>query len=271
MAAAIEGPVITPEMIDRFIAEFRTKGRAQGTIQIYQRNLMMLYDSLTAEKRIDRQTLQQWRLSLIKKGYSSRTINIFLSAANSFLSFYGYREFQLTGQLAPKEEAQPALTRQEYLRLLFTARTLRKERIYLMIKIFATTGLGVQELEKVTVESVQAACIEVSPNTQTQNRIIPSCLREELLRYIEENGICTGPVFRTRSGSPIRRSNVTDSIRHLCHTAQVAEEKGNPRCLRRLYRDTKKNIQASLDLLLEQEYTRLLEQEQLAIGWTERE
>ena len=55
-------------------------------------------------------------------------------------------------------ELQPELTRTEYLRLLQTARALGRERVYLLVKLFGTTGLTVQELEKVTVEASFIIC-----------------------------------------------------------------------------------------------------------------
>ena len=46
---------------------------------------------------------------------------------------------------------EPELTRTEYLRLLQTARALNRERVYLLVKLFGTTGLTVQLLLQQTV------------------------------------------------------------------------------------------------------------------------
>lgn len=51
----------------------------------------------------------------------------------------------------------------------------------------------------------------------------------------------------------------------------MPEEKANPRCLRKLYQATQESIRANLVLLMEQSYDRLLETEQLAIGWEQEE
>ena len=47
----------------------------------------------------------------------------------------------------------------------------------------------------------------------------------------------------------------------------MPEEKGNPRALVSLYRATRKDIYASMELLLRQAYDQLLEAEQAAVGW----
>ena len=95
----------------------------------------------------------------------------------------------------------------------------------------------------------------------------PGCLCRELLDYAQSRGIRTGPVFLTRNGKPIDRTNVTVSIRRLCRAAQLPEEKGSPRCLRKLYQATREGIERNVTLLVERAQDRLMEEEQLQIGW----
>ena len=89
----------------------------------------------------------------------------------------------------------------------------------------------------------------------------------ELLDYARRGGYRSGPVFLTREGTPMSRTYVTISIRQLCRAARVPEEKGNPRCLKRLYQSTRAGIEANISLLVEQAHDRLLESEQSHIGW----
>ena len=63
------------------------------------------------------------------------------------------------------------------------------------------------------------------------------------------------------------RTNVTTGIRQLCVDARVPVEKGNPRCLKRLYQTTLAGIQENIAQLVEQAQEQLMEQEQLYIGW----
>ena len=85
--------------------------------------------------------------------------------------------------------------------------------------------------------------------------------------YARREGIASGPLFRTKSGKPLSRTAVTDSLKQLCRDARVPEEKANPRCLKRLWQSTQDGIRAQIDLLVEQAYDRLMETEQLAVGW----
>ena len=74
-------------------------------------------------------------------------------------------------------------------------------------------------------------------------------------------------MFVTRTGKAVNRTNVSDSVRRLCREAQVAPEKGNPRCLRKLYLETQASIRDSLRLLAEQTYDQMLAAEQAMVGW----
>ena len=258
---------MTQELIDEFITSIQAKGYVQGTVDRYQTSLEQLYDSLSGEKRIGRGTLAACRKQMLEDGYAVRTANLRISAANSLLGYLGLREYQLTDQIKPEDENLPEITRSEYLQLLRTARNLGRERVYLLVKLFASTGLPLQELSKVTVESVtEGALTAVSCGTKQEIRF-PDCLRKELLTYVRKNGYLHGPIFLTRDGKPMSRTNVTTGMRQLCEAAGLPEEKGNPRCLKRLYQVTKEEISNNVAKLIEQEQIRLLEQEQEVIGW----
>lgn len=63
------------------------------------------------------------------------------------------------------------------------------------------------------------------------------------------------------------RSNVTIGIWQLYVAADVPKEKGSPRCLRKLYQTTREGIERGISLLVNQAQDRLLEEEQLSVGW----
>ena len=257
-----QGITVTREQIGSYLSSLGERGRNPSTVSSYRKKLELLYAALPGG-RIGRGTLRQWREQLLDQGYSPSTVNTSVSAANSFLEWLGCREFQLTGRLSCGRDAQLELTRSEYLRLLSTARALRQERVYLLIKLFTSTGLPVHELEQVTVEAAGEGVLLLPGEAMPQR--LPDCLRRELLDYARRRGISSGPIFVTRTGRPCGRAGVSVSIRRLCRDAQVPPEKGNPRCLRKLYYTTRAEIEATVAQLVEQ--THELEAEQAAVGW----
>ena len=265
-----EGSVsISPRQISRYLESMQARGCVKGSIEKYARDLDALYQFLPDSKRITRATLADWRAALLERGYAPRSINAFISEANGFLAWLDLREYQLLGQLDTEGDVQPELTRNEYLRLLSAARTAGKERAYLLVKVFAAIGLAVQELPQLTAEALEENRICVTANGVRRIVRIPAPLRDELKRYVRRAGITGGPVFVTRTGKQLNRTSVTGAIQSLAHDARVPPEKCNPRCLRKLYQSTMAGIAASVSLLVEQTHERLLDQEQLTIGWPE--
>ena len=261
------GVLLTQESIEQFLDACQSRGRVEGTLQWYRRGLNRLYQALPEDKFIRQGALEQWREELMEMEYTPGTVNMFLSIANSYLDFVGHRECQLASQLKPKSSLQPELTREEYVQLLRTAKALDKERLYLLVKLFASTGLSVQELPNVTVEAVQKGEIVHFPHKVEQRVRIPECLRKELSGYIRRNGYTSGPIFQNKDGGPLNRTYVSIAIRRLCVEARIPEEKGNPRCLKRLYQNTRSDIENNVAMLVEQALDRVLEREQSAIGW----
>ena len=60
-------------------------------------------------------------------------------------------------------------------------------------------------------------------------------LRKKLLRYAAQQQIKTGPIFITRGGKPMDRSNIWKEMKALCKQAGVSEKKVFPHNLRHLF------------------------------------
>lgn len=263
------GMPISLEQIDAYLAGISEGGYKRETIQSYRRILYAFYEILPDNKRVGPATLAIWSAAMREKGYKPRTINVRISSVNNLLKFLGLQEYQLPQcMISAEEDAQPEITRNEYLRLLSCAKTLGQECTYLLTKLFACTGLNVENLPLLTVEAVQAGFINISDSVQREIHI-PTHLQVELTAYIRRSGIRTGPVFVTRTGKRINRTFVTASIQRLAYDARIAPEKCTPRSLRRLYQTTWERIQTNYIPLMERSYAQLLDSEQLVIGWEE--
>lgn len=263
-----EGIFITLDEIEQFLTLYENQNRTEGTIKFYRRKLMRFYRDLPEDKKIRHGFLESWRESLMEE-YKSASVNAFQSVVNMFLDYIGHREYQLTGQLKEEKSPQMELSRAEYLRLLRAARALENEKVYLIIKLFACTGLFTKEIPNLTVEVVQEGKVICYQNRVKQIVTIPACIQKELLRYAKQNGILSGSIFRTRSGRPINRTYVSILMKSICGAARVPEERVNPQMLRRLYFSTRAGIENNISLLVEQAMEQMMEQEQLAVGWDE--
>ena len=262
-----EGLELTEERVAAFLENRREKGCKAATLNKYRHDLAQLYRFLPGDKFIWRNTLPEWRRQMEGEGFCTRTLSARISAVNSFLDYMGRRDLQLSRLPRLEGGCQPALSRGEYLRLLQTARALEDEGGYLLVKVFATMGLSTGELSHLTVEAARAGCVEF-PQVEDRKIVrIPGSLQRELLAYAGRKGRSSGPLFLTRNGHLSGRSRISARLRALCRAAQVPEEKGNPRCLRRFYHVTMADVEAGVRLLAEQAYDRMLEAEQVTIGW----
>ena len=259
---------VTLQDIERYLAQTAEKGLNGNTIKAYRRCLVKFYRFLPPDKRIEPGSVGAWREEL-KAEYAPRSINVCLSAVSSFMEYMNLHAYQLQSRLKPDEgETLPELTRAEYLRMLERAKNDRNERAYLLTKVFACTGLTVQELPRLTLEAVKAGMVERHAGLPAK---LPACLRSELLSYARRQAIGRGPLFVTRSGRAMNRTAVTDTIQRLACAAKIEPGKGNPRCLRKLYLAAQKEIWDSLRPMADQAHERLIDTEQMAVGWPERE
>lgn len=259
--------VLARSDIDLYLQDAASRGCKQGTLENYRRSLLNFFDWLPEGKRVSRKMVYDYQDYLIGK-YTSRTVNMKMTAINGILGFLDLREFQSTVKASVDDTAiQPELSRNEYLRMLSAAKAIGDERLYLIIKLFGTTGIAVQEFDKVTVEAVRSGTIVTFPNRNRLALRIPACVQSELLEYAKEKGVKSGPIFLTREGRPLGRTTLSNMVPHIARYAKVEENKCTPRCLQKLYAETWDTIKSNVNVMLQMTYDKLLEQEQVIYGW----
>lgn len=259
--------VLTRSDIDLYLQDVASRGCKQGTLENYRRSLLNFFDWLPEGKRVSREKVYEYQEYLMGK-YTSRTVNMKMTAINGILGFLDLREYQSTVKASVDDTAiQPELSRNEYLRMLSAAKAIGDERLYLIIKLFGTTGIAVQEFDKVTVEAVRSGTIVTFPNRNRLALRIPACVQSELLEYAKEKGVKSGPIFLTREGRPLGRTTLSNMVPHIARYAKVEENKCTPRCLQKLYAETWDTIKSNVNVMLQMTYDKLLEQEQVIYGW----
>lgn len=259
--------VLAQSDIDLYLQDVASRGCKQGTLENYRRSLLNFFDWLPEGKQVSREKVYEYQEYLIGK-YTSRTVNMKMTAINGILGFLDLREYQSTVKASVDDTAiQPELSRNEYLRMLSAAKAIGDERLYLIIKLFGTTGIAVQEFDKVTVEAVRSGTIVTFPNRNRLALRIPACVQSELLEYAKEKGVKSGPIFLTREGRPLGRTTLSNMVPHIARYAKVEENKCTPRCLQKLYAETWDTIKSNVNVMLQMTYDKLLEQEQVIYGW----
>lgn len=167
--------------IDSYLQDMESRNRRKGTLDNYHRCLEDFLAWLPEGKEIFRERVYAYQEHLAER-YTPGTVNMKMTTVNGLLDFLDLRECQVTAKLqVDKDEVKPELARSEYLRMLAAAKANRDGRLYLLIKLFATTGIGVQEIVNVTVEAVQTGIVVTFPNRNRQEIRIPPCVQGEIV------------------------------------------------------------------------------------------
>ena len=246
---------MTNEQISAYGEALRLEERCEATVQKYVGAVTALFLFLPAEKTVSREVLLAWKAEISAK-FSASGANVMISAVNRFCAFMSWTDMrvrQLRIQRRIYRDRERELTKEEYKRLLSAAQSRGNLRLYYLMQTLASTGIRVSELRFVTVESLRSGNAVVDCKGKQRVVLIPKKLRKKLLAWCERAGVKFGPVFVTRNGKPLNRSNIWKELQGLCAAAHVHARKVFPHNFRHLFAVTfyrmEKDIAKLADLL----------------------
>ena len=246
----------TPGLLRRYVLHLREEERAESTIEKYVRDLEALGRHL-AERPVTKGALIGWKEELSQR-HAPATVNSMLAAVNGFLRFMGWRECAvklLNIQKSPFCDEGRELTRSEYVRLVRAAELDGNRRLALVLQTICATGIRVSELKFITVEAVQTGRAEIANKGKRRTVFLPDKLRRLLRTYLQaqkktaQPADFKNPVFATRTGKPLDRSNIWRDMKRLCDSAGVEPGKVFPHNLRHLFARTYYTLEKDLSRL----------------------
>ena len=223
-----------------FRREMAEREYSPATAAKYGRILEQLLAFAGGEVR-DKATLVAFKERLIRMGRAAGTVNGALTAVNTFLDFCGYREWRLRFlRVQRRNFADPSreLKRGEYEKLVHKAFAEGDERLALLLQTLAATGVRVSEVSAITVGSLRAGQAEIICKGKRRTIVLPGKLCKTLLKYCKKMNIASGPVFLSRQGGPMDRSNIWKAMKRLAKRAGVSLNKVFPHNLRHLFART---------------------------------
>ena len=228
---------MTNEQMQAFAIHLRMEERSENTIQKYASAIMALYTFLPLEKIVTKEQLLAWKRQ-ISATLAAATVNVMISAVNRFFAFLSWTDLyirQLKTQRRIYRDKERELTREEYMRLLDAARERGNLRLFYLMQTLAGTGIRVSEIRYFTVEALQNGSAVVDCKGKQRTVLIPQKLRKALRSYCEQAHITSGPIFVTKSGKPLNRSNIWKEMQKLCVVAHVEPRKVFPHNFRHLF------------------------------------
>ena len=226
------------------IAAFRQhlleEEREPATIEKYLRDVSG-FAAWIGREMVTKETVTRWKEQLATSGCQAVTVNGKISAVNKFFAFLGWTDCRvkyLRIQRRMFRNTERELTKDEYSRLVETARGLGRERLSLLIETVCATGIRVSEVRYITIEAIQSGRADIALKGKIRTILLPGKLCRKLLKYARKKKIASGEIFLTRSGQGLSRRQIWAEMKAICARAGVEKTKVFPHNLRHLFART---------------------------------
>lgn len=246
--------VITPADLSRFRRHLREAEKSPATVEKYLRDAQHFARFLSCLPA-DRQRILDYKEQL-RRDYAPASANSMLASVNALLRHLSradlcVRQLRVQRQTCAPEARE--LSKAEYQRLVRAAKAAGNRRLGCLLQTICATGVRVSEVQYITVESLRQGEAVVSCKGKLRRIFFVEHLQKLLRRYIHEEGITSGPIFRTRSGRPMSRTAIWREMKSLCRASGVAPQKVFPHNLRhlfaRVFYELEKDIAKLADIL----------------------
>lgn len=240
--------VLSVDMIQSFERYLYEQERSRATIEKYIRDLKKLFCYLADDLEISKEKMIKFKQELTDR-YKTASVNSILAAVNHFLEFAGVgackvKQVRVQKLLFCRQERE--LSKEEYFRLVTAAKKKNNQRISVLMQAICSTGIRVSEHKFITVEALKEGYLRIYNKGKSRIVFLPAELVMVLKQYCSESGIQRGPVFVTKSGRPLDRSNIWAMMKSLCEEAKVDQKKVYPHNLRHLFAFTFYGVEKDL-------------------------
>ena len=222
--------------MDAYMQFLEQEERSLATRKQYRRDILH-FCAFLGEEPPSKERVIQYKQALQQR-YQPSSVNAKLAAVNGFLSFLELPQLrvkQLKIQRSPFLPGSKELNRAEYAQLVKTARLTGDERLAMLLQTICSTGIRVSELPFITAEAALAGAASIHLKGKHRTILLPEQLCRALQDYLARRGITSGPIFVTRSGRPLDRSNIWREMRALCAQAGVEAKRVFPHNFRHLF------------------------------------
>lgn len=237
----------TVELVENFQTFLENDEKSVATVEKYIRDIRAFIAWLS-DREISKRVILEYK-EFLKENYAVASVNSVISSLNSFFEFCNLHTLRIKTVKIQKQiflDREKELTKAEYEKLLKAARLKKNKRLYLLMQTICSTGIRVSELKFITVEAVKKETARINCKGKSRCVFLPKDLCRLLLSYIREEKIKSGSVFKTKTGSPLNRSNIWSDMKKLCESAGVEKSKVFPHNLRHLFARTYYSVQKDI-------------------------
>ena len=227
---------ITEETLAAFARQLGEEERSPATLEKYLREVRQ-FAAFLGGREVTRELAAAWREELSAR-QSPATVNGKLTALDRLLASLGWEDCRVKHLRVQRQlfrDSARELSREEYARLVETARRLGRGRLSLLMETICATGIRVSEVRYITAEAVREGRTEIALKGKIRTILLPGKLCRKLEKYARQKKITSGELFLTRSGRPMSRKQIWAEMKGVCRAAGVAPSKVFPQYLRHLF------------------------------------
>ena len=227
---------ITEETLAAFARQLGEEERSPATLEKYLREVRQ-FAAFLGGREVTRELAAAWREELSAR-QSPATVNGKLTALDRLLAFLGWEDCRVKHLRVQRQlfrDSARELSREEYARLVETARRLGRGRLSLLMETICATGIRVSEVRYITAEAVREGRTEIALKGKIRTILLPGKLCRKLEKYARQKKITSGELFLTKSGRPMSRKQIWAEMKGVCRAAGVAPSKVFPHNLRHLF------------------------------------
>lgn len=231
---------LSAEQIQAFAAYLRAEERSTGTIEKYLRDVRAFAVWLS-EQPVTKEATAKWKEHLLQKNYAPTTINSMLAVVNCFFRFAGWEDCRvrfLKLQRRLFRDDSRELSRDDYEKLVSSAKELGRTRLALLMEAICATGVRVSEVKYLTVEAARQKRTDIALKGKIRTILLPNKLCRKLMKYAKTQKIVSGEIFLTRDGNSLSRRQIWAEMKAVCKHAGVEATKVFPHNLRHLFART---------------------------------
>ena len=232
----MEPRTITEETLAAFARQLGEEERSPATLEKYLREVRQ-FAAFLGGREVTRELAAAWREELAAR-QSPATVNGKLTALDRLLAVLGWEDCRVKPLRVQRQlfrDSARELSREEYARLVETARRLGRGRLSLLMETICATGIRVSEVRYITAEAVREGRTEIALKGKIRTILLPGKLCRKLEKYARQKKITSGELFLTRSGRPMSRKQIWAEVKGVCRAAGVAPSKVFPHNLRHLF------------------------------------
>ena len=201
---------ITEETLAAFARQLGEEERSPATLEKYLREVRQ-FAAFLGGREVTRELAAAWREELSAR-QSPATVNGKLTALDRLLASLGWEDCRVKHLRVQRQlfrDSARELSREEYARLVETARRLGRGRLSLLMETICATGIRVSEVRYITAEAVREGRTEIALKGKIRTILLPGKLCRKLEKYARQKNSppascsspeAAGPCPGSRSG-----------------------------------------------------------------------